>query len=56
MNICYTIRKAFLYREVGIMKYLFRALWLLAAFLGGVSLVGIISALLAVTKKKYYEV
>lgn len=38
------------------MKYLYRALWLIAAFSGGLSVIGSVWVLLEKTKKKYIDV
>ncbi len=38
------------------MKYIYRALWTAAAFLGGMALVGSMTVLLKTSRKKYVEV
>lgn len=38
------------------MNKLIRALWIAAAFIGGISVIGTIAAALKLTKKKYIEV
>ncbi len=38
------------------MKFFYRAMWLAVAFCGGVSFIGVFSAVLRSTKTKYVEV